>query len=178
MAMKMEKFFWGTTDHKRVVISKKGINYSLGGMVFGRKGFEDGSKVMTSPIVSIEDGRAFTESGSVYLLGKMHPDYEEILLATETGIPIITDWSLKGNLRDGYILTGRIGEDVVAGRVNNQKGNYVILDGTKCLVVWRNMNLSPEEEMMMAITGRYCDLLVGRDFSEYMNKFCRPNLMA
>lgn len=178
--MKMENYYWCSYDHKRVVIPEEGVPYCLGGEGYGRQGFKDGTRIQTSSIVTVENGVATTRSGSVYELGSMHPDYVEILSAIEEGTPVIKEWSLEGNLRDGYILTGHVHVDVVlvSRKVTSQEGNFITIDDTRYLVIWRNLNMNPMDKFTMMITGKYCDLHVNRDFSEYMQASCiRPNLM-
>ncbi len=176
--MKMENYYFCSIDHERVVIPEEVTEYSLGGEGYGREGFIDGSKIQTSMIINVKDGVAQTASGSKYELGKMHPDYAELIAAIEAGTPVIKSWSLKGNLRDGYVLTGKVGENTVSGKVNSQDGNYIVLDGTRYLVIWKNLNLEPFDRLDIMFTGKYCDLNIRRDFSEYMHDHTRPNLMA
>lgn len=77
------------------------------------------------------------------------------------------------------MLTGHVGEDAVHGKVTSQEGNYVTLDDTKYLAIWRNLRMDSMERLNVMLSGKYCDLLIGRDFSEYMNDTAiRPKLMA
>ena len=173
----MENYYWGSVDHKRVVIPSEEERYALGGNVYGRDGFKDGTSIMTSRIVSTEGKIAKTASGSEYELGNMHPDYAELLEAKKAGIPILNSWSLSGNLRDGYILTGQMGEETVMGLVTEQEGNYVVIAGVKDYVIWRSLDIDPVSEMFMRFSGQYCDLRIGRDFEEYMHdRGARPIL--
>ena len=45
------------------------------GSVFGSKSFDDGAKITTSPLISLECGLAVTKSGSNYILGSVNSDY-------------------------------------------------------------------------------------------------------
>lgn len=49
--------------------------FKIIGKVYGHEHFEDGTFVTTSAILKIEEGIAFTASGSKYKLGKVHPEY-------------------------------------------------------------------------------------------------------
>ena len=49
----------------------------ISGMVYGNIEFPEGYFVRTSELLFVEDGHAFTKSGSIYKLGDVHPDYEK-----------------------------------------------------------------------------------------------------
>ena len=49
----------------------------LVGEVFGHARFDDGERVKTSPIASVDGSTVTTESGQVYELGKPNPRYIE-----------------------------------------------------------------------------------------------------
>lgn len=176
----MIKNYYVCNADKEVIIPEEGMmNYCLAGEVYGQEGFKNGSRIRTSTIVNVKDSVAITSSGSAYELGSMHPDYAEILSAMEEGIPVIKDWSLKGNLRDGYVITGHVGDDTVTGKVSSQEGNFITLDDNKdYLVIWKNLHMDPMDGFDMLFSGQYCDLRVDRDFSENMFELIRPNLMA
>jgi len=48
------------------------------GRVYGKQGFEDGSRVVLSPIVKVDRGFVHTESGSIYEVGEPDPTYAQI----------------------------------------------------------------------------------------------------
>lgn len=49
----------------------------LRGIVFGHPHFDDGTRVITATITSIQDECFVTRSGSIYELGEPDPDYEK-----------------------------------------------------------------------------------------------------
>ena len=52
------------------------IHFILTGDVYDHPKFEDGRYIETSTVVEIRTGTITTESGSVYTLGDVDPDYE------------------------------------------------------------------------------------------------------
>ena len=72
--MKMENWAVVFTDHEYTAPELRVPK--LGGNVYGHPRFEDGEEVVTSRIVSIENKKVLTESGSLYELGEINPNYE------------------------------------------------------------------------------------------------------
>lgn len=55
------------------------MGLSFNGKVYGHPRFPDGHQVTTSPIMEVlEGGIVKTQSGSVYLLGKVNKQYDEM----------------------------------------------------------------------------------------------------
>ena len=144
---RLEKYYFCSEDHKKVIIPKEGEEYCLGGFCYEREGFPDGSHIQTSEVQQIESEVATTYSGSQYTLGEKHPDYVELLKVKESGIPIIDSWKMRGTLREGYTLIGKIGEEDIEGKVTSQEGNFVYINDTKYYVIWRNWDLSFFEKL-------------------------------
>ena len=174
---KLEKYFFCSDDHKKVIIPEEGKGYCLGGYCYDRAGFPDGADIRTSEIKKIEEEVAITRSGSEYILGEKHPDYVELQKAKERGVPIIDSWKMTGTRNEGYTLIGKIGEEEVKGKVTAQKGNFVYINDTEYYVIWCNWDVEYNDELRLYFTGKYCDIEVFNEFEPYMEcKKIRPNL--
>jgi len=98
--MKLSNYFF--SDLKgRPLIPEEGQEYCVTGEVYDRPGFTDGTAITTSFIAARDENSVNTKSGSVYVLGEMSPDYEEMLEANEAGVPIGYSWILR---KDHHLL--------------------------------------------------------------------------
>ena len=166
---RMENYFFTTVTTQQVIIPEGDEHYSLAGNCYGREGFNDGDAIVTSRVKSIDNYIVTTYSNTQYALGKMHPDYIELLCTKESGMPIIYSWKLEGDAKSGYIMHGFTGEDYISGKVQAQDGNFVVIDGVKYYVIWRNICSGELSNFAVLITGRYLDMVITRDFVPYMN---------
>lgn len=169
------EYYFCNSDSQEIVIPKEGDTFFIGGKVYGHPNFPAGSHIVTSEVLKIDKDFTQTVSGSKYELRDMHPTYKKILDEKKFGCPIIERWRLSGNLRQGYTLTGRVGKNLISGKVVDQNDNYVLIDGTWYYVIWRNWN--GMERLKFELLGSYLDL-TKEDFSEYMGLNIRPNLLC
>ncbi len=139
---RLENFYYMTRDHQRVLMMKpkEEGTYSMGGICYGREGFDDGTAIATSTIDKNENGVATTRSGSKYELGSKHPDLLDMEKAIEKKIPVIVSWDLdwyaNGDYRfEGYLENGQ----EVYGKVTSQDGNYIAINNVEFFVIWRNL---------------------------------------
>ncbi len=165
---RMDNYFW-VDDNHRILLPDELKDYHLSGNCYGRIGFSDGDAVVSSRVKSVVGPVVLTISGSSYLLGNMHPDYDDLLGAVQTGIPVIDSWSLSGSTREGYCLSGLVGRERISGKVEGQHGNYVTIDGVDFYVIWRNVRKNEYEQNLVGLTGKYCDMYLKENFKEYMN---------
>lgn len=173
---KLENYYFMDNNREFVLLPPLTGEYCVIGVVLDEKKNER-VVIATSKIEKIVDNVAYTETGLIYELGKMHKDYAEILKVREEGIKVITSWSLNGRRNFGYLLKGLVDGREVKGAVTAQEGNYVVLnEKDKYYVIWNNLELKPNEKLSLLFTGYYCDLKT-RDFSEFLGKMCRPNLV-
>ena len=94
--MRLDNYFFVDVNQKPI-IEKEGKMYCIGGVVTGREGFEDGKSIRTSYIVEIDEAKKYakTKSGSIYELGELNKDYQEMQEAFAKGIPIVENWELS-----------------------------------------------------------------------------------
>lgn len=197
--MKLENYYFTDRRLNPAVV----YAYRLAGNVFGREGVEDGSMLYTSYIASHDDKTATTESGSVYELGQIHPDYTDMLKKIESGIPIITQCSIitneifpdgtTGLHVDGEIMSVKDGDYIHSdqghwfeGKVIGQKENLLTIrcyniDGKleKCrditaYIVWPEY-FSDETEKCFILEGLNKDQY-DPDLEETFSLKCRPRL--
>ena len=130
----------------------------------------------TNQIKTISDGIAVDVYGSEYILKDMNPDYKEYVEAINNNLPIINSWKMKGNLRNGYLLTGKtIDGTTIRGKIVSQRGNFVTLDDNiEYFVNWRGF----DEDFVVATTAeqKYCDINYYKDFTKFAGYLCKPNL--
>lgn len=153
MTARLENYFFVNHDGSPVVPDTDGDVY-LTGEVYEREGFEDGSFIRTSYLEGWNEYQARTGSGTVYELGQINADYEEMLKAIDEGVSVIVKWELdlkenilnqippddcydpeevakylsSANMHAGYMLSGQTLEDDMAhGEIVGQDGNYVTL---------------------------------------------------
>jgi len=130
----------------------------------------------TNRIETISNGIAVDVYGHEYILKDMDPDYKEYVEAIDNDLPVINSWKIKGDLRNGYQLTGKnLEEKTIRGKIISQRGNFVTLDdNVEYFVNWRGF----DEDFVVATTAenRYCDIKYYEDFSKFAGYLCRPNL--
>lgn len=167
-----------------IPVDRKGHRIRLVGSVYGRNGFPDGTAVATSYIAKLLEATATTDSGSVYELGEIHPDYAELLKAEESGQIIIRSWHLRRN-SDGspFMLFGTDNTDSpILGKVIKQNGNYVTLlcidpktkseKEEECFVIWRDFR--PEAQFFIQFFGHIDGIRYPNDFEDSFRFRCRP----
>ncbi len=176
---RIDNYFYADYETQRIIIRQEGIPYSLGGTVYGRSSFPDGSVIVTSPVQKEDDSIVVTAKGQEYILETMHPDYKELLEVHAAGIPIISCWRLDGNRRNKYTLSGEIlGSTRRAfGKVERQAKNFVWLNGIQYYVIWHNLDKQEKESTDYTRLSIYCDLQL-KNFEPYMsNPHARPYLL-
>ena len=170
----LDNYFYMDETREREIILRGDEKFCLVGNVFGREDFEEGELIETSQVEKLEGGVATTESGTKYVLRKVHPDYEDLLRSIEDGTPILDDWSLTGTSRSGYIISGISGGERVSGEVTMQEGNFVWIDDVKYYVIWTNISSKHGFGLML---GELCGMSLRRDFEPYMGMgHTRPKL--
>lgn len=175
---RIENFFFVKDENKDIpyVISPSstGPAFRLMGDCYDHNQFTDGCYIRTSSVSSIEDGIVTTESGSLYKLGKPHPDYAEYLSAIKSKIPIFTSWSLVG-INGNYCIVGIVNGKSARSYISGQDGNFITIEsGTRCLVLWRNwVNF---DKVFNSFSKNFLDMHFPEDFEISMDCMCRPIL--
>lgn len=131
----------------------------------------------TSIIKSISDtGIAVDIHGNEYLLKDMDLDYKEYVETISNNLPVINSWKIKGDLRNGYILSGKsIHGLAVRGKIISQRGNFVTLnDNVEYFVNWRGF----DADFVVATDSehKYCDIKYYEHFTKFAGYLCKPNL--
>ena len=130
------------------------LNYSCfvaRGDVYNSPVFPNGAHIITSLIAEFSDGQIRTSSGTVYHLGKMHPDYTTFVEAAEN-YPVINDWSIgtatisenpdspKAVYIKGHPRGSRCCPKLIK-LITEQDGHVITChDGTKYCVDWCAIN--------------------------------------
>lgn len=189
---KMNNYFFVDARNRRRMINPENFTgrFCLSGIITGRKGFDDGMLLKTSPIVSIENNTVTTASGSKYELDEVSPDYMDFLDALEKSIPIISSWGFlnahahPSKLFHGYMPEGQH----VKGEISEQNGNYITfksgsicnpLDGsikelnnTTFFVIWSTWKGLEAMPLYWDYTGlNYPD-----DYEDFAGYTCKPKL--
>lgn len=139
--------------------------------------FEPDALLTTSSIIKIEDGVAYTYSGSQYTLGNMNEDYKQFLEAKENGIPVVSNWFLEDiYYEDKWILEGEVDGQDVSFEIYEQNGGYITLgDGTQAFVNWRDMSV--RHSFPMQFFGEdIAGLNYPEDFEKFAHLTCCPTL--
>lgn len=176
---RLEDFFYAEPITQRIIIPQKGMPYLLGGIVYGRPGFPDGSLIVTSPVQKQDGSVVTTASSQEYILGNMHEDYKELLDVHASGLPIICCWRIEGNRRNKYHIHGKLlGSDkIIFGKVERQYNNYIWVNATQYYVIWHNWELSEQEQNEIERFSIYCDIQLAH-FEPYVgNPHARPFLL-
>lgn len=152
----VKNFLFGETnsDHSisRLVDYRSAkADFFLIGFSYGKNEFPDGSKILTSSITNVDVNKITTNSGSIYLVEEIHPDYKDFLDSIDKKIPILYDWSINGSLKTGYYITGIISLDEEETEdtfeIIHQEGNFLMLkksenENFKVFIDWFSTNHS------------------------------------
>lgn len=198
--MKLENYFFVNNRLNPSVVGA----IRLAGNVFGREGVEDGHTLYSSSVVRNDGKTATTFTGSVYELGKMHPDYTDLLKAIENDVPIISQCGYITNENfpdgttglqiDGEIVAIKDGEYVhsnqghwFVGKIIGQKENFLTI---RCYEIDFEETDTHKDITAFIVWPEYfddetgkCDLLENLDEDYYDSDFeetfllkCRPKL--
>lgn len=133
---------------------------------------------ITDPIKEVIGTEIKTKDGWIYVLKDMDPDYKEYADAIENKVPIIDSWLIKGDLQDGYFMTGQDQNgDFVCGNIISHERNFITLDNEiRYFVLWRNYSTLSKEISFM--TGKYLDMCIDEDFESCAGIMCRPKKLV
>lgn len=136
-----------------------------------------------SQSIRINDAKAVTQdavtsNGKIYLLGDLQEDYKSFIQAISANIPIIEYWNIKGNQRDGYVISGFTGSTPIKQRIVRKDDNIVTLeDGKRYFVQWRNY--SPEFNFrMFTVAIAADDIKFPEAFDWYGDCRCKPHIIV
>ena len=152
---KLDNYFFVKNDGfiDKVVLEESNEIHAVG-VVTGRPGVPDGSRITTSRIAKRTSSSITTKSGSKYILGEPHPDFVALKEAIKNDIPVITEWHLNGK----HYLSGNdfLTKDPIEGVIIAQDGNYITLQNcrynnetTRYFVIWRNVDLATEIRLVL-----------------------------
>ena len=138
--MKMENYYFFDGYEVMIPQNLPWEEYMLAGEVYGHPQFTDGEYVTSSKVLKVDDGKVQTYTGSVYELGNKHPDFLEMEEAISKNQPVINQFTLSKR-GEKYMIKGRTFDfQKVKGQIEAQQGNYIVVDGKKYLVIWRNIS--------------------------------------
>ncbi len=188
--MKLDNYLYTDVDGKPIVfntqkrwkIFPRKSRIRLCGEVYDRPGTKDGQYILTTLVRKLTNNQIRTDSGSVYELQTMNPDYKEMIHVIELGIPVITHWNIEKN-SNTFTLWGKdLDDEFVSGTVISQNGNFVTLVDNETpgikkdfFVCWRSFSLRAETGLKL------CGSLAGLNYEEFEDAFlmkCRPRLFS
>lgn len=114
------------------------------------------------------------ETGEVFKIKDPHPDYKEFERSAEKCVPIINFWHIKGNIREGYYISGFVNLIPIKKKIKKQKGNFLILEDDVCyFVMWHNYSNEFAFRMFeCSILGD--DIKFPEQFREFGDSRCKP----
>lgn len=167
MTEKINKIiFADTQERRRWKIPEVGKNYSLkGNLQNEEKFFEE---------VTLISENAVSTDGKIYMLSELQEDYEAFVEATKKNIPVIEYWNIKGNKRNGYYISGFVGNNLIEKKIIDKDSNIVVLDdGKQYFVQWRNY--SPEFNLQMFdLSCAADDIKFPDSFEWFGDAKCKP----
>ncbi len=160
----------GLVDYRNRDNSK----FSLFGNCYDREGFSDGKLIVTSSIVTVSSELydARTASGSIYQLEDMSHDYQRFLYSIDNDIPVIRDFRVSGNLRNGYYLITNTLDRV---KVVSEEEDFLIIESCgeeiKVFVDWTSWRFNQLEILLF---GKIDDTdLMPRDLVKFCADKCK-----
>lgn len=184
---KLSNYFFGKKGIRRITQlvdyrqdnSLSEDNVSLAGNCYGKIGFPDGTKLITSNVSRV-CGMAYTHSGSVYELEDMDPDYADFLSAINVGIPVLHDWDISGTADTGYTFYALDETNqCISGKILKQEGNYLYLnidgDETKFFIDWLCIDYDDIASLLSSGNIPNSDITLDR-FEMFCDVKCRPVL--
>ena len=139
---------------------------------------EDSQHIITSSVKEINDTEVKTLSGSTYEVLEINCDYLDFLNAIDCNIPIMHNWHITGNTKDGYYISGILENKIVNNlKVVRQIGNSLIVydnnsEEKEIFIDWYSIDKNYLPTLFVTETLKGTDIK-SSDFIKFANDKCK-----